>query len=265
MVQSNPALSQGVAQVKFILTARKHSADTVTAGPTNQPQPIIFDPISNLKFPSNLSDPDNVPSHTADPLFFPPAMANLTDTAARTMVSAAIAEISRILDQDSFKTSGNCSKCIASLSIGQTVARMAPTYLPEAIISLCEATRYKSHKECREIYAASSFGAPWTQVLAYADVHGLDGQYICSYLSSDFCPRPELSIPTEVKFPKLRPNNPAKPSPRGNRIKVLHFSDLHLGERAFFVELLPSLTQTTAPRHSVQDWVGSQLYIWDVL
>ncbi|KAK4230455.1 Metallo-dependent phosphatase-like protein [Podospora fimiseda] len=202
----------------------------VTPGPTNQPQPMVFDPISNLTFPFSLTDPDHVPSHAGDPILFPPATSNLTEAAAEALVSKAVAEIMGIIDGNDSVATGNCSKCLSCLSVAKMVARMAPTYLPDAMIHVCRTTNYKSHKACRETFESSAFGAPWTQVLANADVDGLDGNYICSFFSPDFCPRPELA-PFRVKFPKDKPLISSKPRPSGNRVRVLHLSDLHLDTR----------------------------------
>ncbi|KAK4159001.1 Metallo-dependent phosphatase-like protein [Cladorrhinum sp. PSN259] len=216
--------------VPAIFPTSVFSSYYVTPGPANQPQPVIFDPISNLTFPFNLTDPDNIPNLAGDPIFFPPALTNLTKSAAENFTSAAVAEIFRILDGNSSLLASNCSKCVSCLSVGQTAARVAPTALPAAIVHLCRETGYKTHKVCREMFEASTFGTPWTQVLANADVGGLDGQYICSFLSPDFCPRPELA-PFKVKFPKPKPLAPRQPTPSGNKVKVLHLSDLHLDTR----------------------------------
>lgn len=83
-----------------------------------------------------------------------------------------------------------------------------------------------------DIVVASTFGAVWTQILAFADVKGLDGQYICNSQSATFCPRPStLASNTAKLFPKPKPLNPIVPKASGKRVKVLHISDFHLDPR----------------------------------
>ncbi|KAK0674005.1 Metallo-dependent phosphatase-like protein [Cercophora samala] len=201
----------------------------VTPGPAtdSQPQPIIFDPISNLTFPFDLTNPNRTPTHGLDPVLYPSALANLTHEDTKTLILDAIDSIRGILKTN---TSDNCSKCIASLLVGQTVARFAPTWLPEAMITLCKETGFQRAAVCDETYQPATYGAPWTQVLSFANVSGLDGQHICASLSPTFCPPPTV-VPYKVQFPKPRPNDTELPTRSGTKIKVLHLSDLHLDTR----------------------------------
>ncbi|KAK3377756.1 Metallo-dependent phosphatase-like protein [Podospora didyma] len=207
-----------------------YSSYYVKPGPTNEPQPAIFDPVLNITFPFNLTNPETIPTHGTDPVLFPSALANLTDSTADALVGAAFLEILGILEANHTGLVSNCSKCIAALSVAQMTAKLAPTHLPGAMVFLCQLTKYKTDAACKNTYAASNFGATWTQILANADIVGLDGQYICASLSSDFCPWPYV-VPVEVKFPKPRPKNPKQPHRSGKRAKVLHLSDLHLDTR----------------------------------
>lgn len=122
----------------------------------------------------------------------------------------------------------NCSKCIAALSVGQMAAKLAPSYLPDAMVDLCQTTGFGSNSTCQSTYEASAFGAVWTQVLAKADVAGLDGRYICSSLSTKFCSAPPV-IPAKATFPKAKPANVRVPVRSGKTVKVFHLSDMHLG------------------------------------
>ncbi len=190
---------------------------------------MIYDPVLNISFPLNLTSPDSIPLRDDDPLVFPVAAANISSSGSEALVSAALAEILGIVASNQSGLSSNCSKCVAALSVGQLVAKLAPTYLPDAMVALCQATGYASNASCHANYAASNFGASWTQVLAKADVTGLDGRYICAYLSSSFCPSPPVT-PVKAVFPKPRPVQPKEPRRSGKKVKVLHMSDLHLGE-----------------------------------
>ncbi|CAG8956934.1 hypothetical protein HYFRA_00011984 [Hymenoscyphus fraxineus] len=199
--------------------------------PTSEPQPAIFDPVLNITYPLNLTDPTTIPSASTDPVFYPVAIANLTNATSETIIQAAIAEIKDIISENG-GLSGNCSKCIAALSVGKVVAQLAPTYIPDAMVSLCQSTGWGTTKSCQTSYNATNFGAIWTQILALADVNGLDGRYICSSLSSTFCPAPALTpLNTTGLFPKPKPLDLYVPEPSGERVKVIHLSDFHLDPR----------------------------------
>ncbi|KAK0635193.1 Metallo-dependent phosphatase-like protein [Bombardia bombarda] len=207
-----------------------YSSYYVKPGPTSEPQPVIYDPILNITFPFNLTNPEAIPTHDDDPVLYPPAQANLTHDAAEALVAAATAEVLSIIEANDTGLSSNCSKCIAALSVAQMVARLAPTYLPDAMVSLCLSTGFKPESVCKNTYEASNFGASWTQILAKANVASLDGRYICAYLSTDFCAQPPVS-PSRAKFPKPRPLQLQPPRRSGNKVKVFHLSDLHLDTR----------------------------------
>lgn len=162
-------------------------------------------------------------------MLYPVAAANLSDAAASALVSKAMTEVLNIISADNTNLTDSCSKCAAALSVGQMVARLAPSYLPDALVALCQTTGFSSNSTCQTTYEATSFGAVWTQVLAKADVAGLDGRYICSSLSTSFCSAPPV-IPVKASFPKERPADVSVPVRSGTRAKVFHLSDMHLGK-----------------------------------
>ncbi|KAK0719621.1 Metallo-dependent phosphatase-like protein [Lasiosphaeris hirsuta] len=230
-----------------------YSSYYVKPGPTNEPQPAIFDPILNITFPFNLTNPETVPIHGTDPVLYPPAVGNLTDENAEAVVAAAMAEVAAIIEANNTSISKNCSKCIAALSIGQIVAKLAPAHLPDALVSVCQMTSFRPAKLCQTTYEASSFGASWAQILASADVVGLDGQYICASLGN-MCPHPPL-IPVKAVFPKPKPTKPKKPQRSGKRAKVLHLSDLHLDTR-YATGSEANCTSSMCCRYSAPDTDG---------
>lgn len=160
-----------------------------------------------------------------DPIFFPEALYPASDA------SAIIANATRRVTEIIAGNGSNCSKCISALEVGQYVAHRVPELLPDLLVDLCISTKFKSNVTCLENYAAQNYGAVWSQVLSFANVTGSDGQYICNYLSSNFCPRPyTLSSDTSSYFgPK--PKVCTAPKPSGNRVKVLHMSDMHIDPR----------------------------------
>lgn len=139
-----------------------------------------------------------------------------------------MAQIMGIVSANNTGLTDSCSKCVAALSVGQVVAKLAPSHLPGAMVQLCQTTAFSSNSTCQSTYEASAFGAVWTQVLAKADVAGLDGRYICSSLSTSFCSAPPV-IPKKATFPKERPAGVSVPVRSGKTVKVFHLSDMHLG------------------------------------
>ncbi|KAJ0117611.1 Ser/Thr protein phosphatase [Diaporthe amygdali] len=162
------------------------------------------------------------------PTAFPTSVySSYYDSASAAVISAAVDEILQIISANSSGLAGNCSKCVAALSVAKLAANLAPTYVPDAMVALCQATGFSSNSSCQTTYEAGSFGAVWTQVLAKADVAGLDGRYICSSLSTKFCTAPPV-IPVKAMFPKERPVNASMPVRSGKRAKIFHLSDMHL-------------------------------------
>jgi hypothetical protein len=202
----------------------------VKPAPTTEPQPALHDDVLNITYPLNLTNPKTIPTADTDPVYYPPGL-GLTNVTSEALVQIALAEIKSII-HDVGGLSGNCSKCIAALSVGKFLAQAAPEYVPDAMISLCQSTGFASNASCTSTYTAGSYGAIWTQVLALADVTGLDGQYICSTLSTQFCTVPTTTpLNTTGLFPKPKPKNYTTPKASGKRVKVLHLSDFHLDPR----------------------------------
>ena len=200
--------------------------------PTQEPQPVIFDAVLGLTFPFNLTDPENIPTSSNDPVFFPKPIGTVPDGSADAFVQAAVGQIREIITGGNIV--GNCSKCIAALNVGKQVAQVVPSKLPAAMIELCETFAFASNSSCQSTFSAGSLGSIWTQVLALADVSGQDGLYICNSLSSSFCAAPATNtLNTTGLFPKEKPANATRPKQSGKRVKVLHLSDIHLDPRYY--------------------------------
>lgn len=225
---SMPGAASYVVPTAFPTTV--YSSFYVNPGPTQEPQPAIFDPILNITFPLNLTDPSTIPTVDADPVLYPEPVANLSDSAAKAVIAASISQVLDIVSANNSAFTDSCSKCVAALSIGQMVAKIAPSYLPDAMVQLCQITEFSTNSTCESNYQAGNFGAVLTQVLAEADVAGLDGRYICSSLSTKFCSAPPV-IPTKATFPKEKPVDVHVPARSGQRVKVFHLSDMHLDPR----------------------------------
>lgn len=200
---------------------------------SQEPQPKLYDPVLNITFPRNLTDPDTLPDHDPDPVYFPQPIEKLPLHQQKQVIHEAVSGIKQIISSAGSSTN-NCSMCKTALSKAQHAAQLAPELVPAAMYRLCLSTDYESKDYCQEDTEASAFGQIWTQVLALADVTGLDGDYICNYISSDICDFPTTS-PLNINdwFPKPKPADCEQrvPKPSGERVKVLHMSDFHLDPR----------------------------------
>ncbi|KAL8947285.1 MAG: hypothetical protein Q9222_006413 [Ikaeria aurantiellina] len=196
---------------------------------TEEPQPALFDPVLNITYPLNLTNPDTIPTTDDDPVFYPQPLVNVSNATAASLFQAAIANITDIIQTPGLS---NCTKCQDALAVAKTVAQTTPQSVPNMLVQLCEKFKFASNSSCVNNYAATNYGAIWTQVLAFATVQGLDGRYICNHLSSTFCSQP-ATLPTNTTglFPKPKPANATAPKPSGERVKVLHLSDFHLDPR----------------------------------
>ncbi|KAH1429748.1 hypothetical protein KXX22_000333 [Aspergillus fumigatus] len=226
---SLPGASSYVASAGFPTSAFS-SYYYLPAEPTQQPQPVIQDPVLHTTFPYNLTNPNTIPTENNDPVVFQTPSKKLSDSQQHELIQAVVANVTSIVNGNA--THGSCNKCKAALAATKPAALYAPTLVPDTIISLCKEFNFRSNATCEEDYAASVFGAVWTQVLAYADVEGLDGDYICHALNKSFCCPPATSpLDTAGLFPKPKPANPRVPKASGKRVKVLHLSDFHLDPR----------------------------------
>ncbi|KAJ5924315.1 hypothetical protein N7466_008502 [Penicillium verhagenii] len=197
--------------------------------PTKEPQPIIYDSVLNYTFPFELTNPDSIPQ-SQDELFFPPPLVSLSPVEGQAFIEAVVTNVSNILKSKA--PENQCEKCKKALAAAKPAALFTPAMAPEAMVRLCKAFQFASNVTCENDYSIHAFGTIWTQVLAYADVEGLDGQYICHSLKSSFCPQP-MTRPLNASswFPKPKPPNAHAPKASGERVKVLHMSDFHLDSR----------------------------------
>ncbi|KAJ5390754.1 uncharacterized protein N7496_001822 [Penicillium cataractarum] len=225
---SLPGLSSYVAGPGFP-TSAFGSYYVSPALPTREPQPIIYDPVLDLTFPYELTNPDVIPE-SSDEVFYPVPKGNLNSHQKHALVEGIKTNVSEIIKSGGSET--RCSKCKRAMAAAKPAALYAPLLVPDAMISLCKTFGFKSEDACEETFASQAFGAIWTQVLAYADLEGLDGQYICHYLNNDFCEQPQTQhLDTSKLFPKPKPAQVQVPKASGERVKVLHMSDFHLDAR----------------------------------
>lgn len=199
------------------------------AEPTKQPQPIIYDPVLDITFPLELTDPDNIPNNQ-DEVFLPVPPTHMPAKKRYKLVQEAVANVRDILKSNNSDTS--CTRCKKALAAAKPAALHASYHVPNAMINLCKEFGFHDHEVCEQKFAMNTLGTVWTQVLAYADVEGLDGQYICHSLNSKYCSAPKTSpLDTTDLFPKPKPTDAQVPKASGERVKVLHLSDFHLDAR----------------------------------
>lgn len=130
-------------------------------------------------FPRNLTNPHTIPTNvTDDPYYFPSAIANVSSSGKHAIISSVVSQINHIISSTEFPT--NCSRCVAGLSVAKTAALLAPEMVPNAMVALCKQYKLHSNATCEADFDVNTYGYTWTQVLAFADVSGSDGQYICN-------------------------------------------------------------------------------------
>jgi len=186
---------------------------------TAEPQPLIHDPVLNITYPCNLTDPNNIPQIDNDPVFYPQPIQRLSQAQQQAVINQTITQITGVA-----KGSGtNCTKCIDSLVYAKKAAQLAPSLVPDMMVELCTSLGLHSKATCQSDFNATTFGAIWTQSLYFADVTGYDGHFICNSISSSTCAAPKTSpLDTSCHFPKPKPKNACAPKPSGKKVKVLH-------------------------------------------
>ncbi|WVQ68661.1 uncharacterized protein L199_006870 [Kwoniella botswanensis] len=197
----------------------------------SQVQPVITDSILNKTFALNLTDPETILNNdTSDPLFYPQGHSNLTQASAEQFYQNVTAQIEGIIGGGE---GSNCTKCMDALTAASRLAKEHPKLVPQLLVSMCKKYKFASGNGC-QVYSEHAQGPFYAQVLAYADVGGSDGQYLCqNFISVSKCPRPALPKFDASEFwTKPKPSNVTAPVPKGtNRVKVLHMSDFHIDPR----------------------------------
>ncbi|KAH0838124.1 sphingomyelin phosphodiesterase [Lanmaoa asiatica] len=191
---------------------------------SEQPQPVISDPVTHEVFPYSLTNPNVIPQNdTSDPHPFPPV------AGSSKILEQAIAQVKSISANPIFGTN-QCARCQASLEAAKFLALSAPDQGSNFAVALCEYFNYSS--SCEANYGPLTLGPMLTQVMSFADVGGYDGQLLCAQFLG-LCSYPD-TLPLNITgwFAKPKPNPlPVLKQPSGERLKVLHVSDLHIDPR----------------------------------
>jgi hypothetical protein len=140
---------------------------------TAQPQPAIYDSFLRITYPLNLTNPATIPTIETDLIPYP---ASMNSSAKGTIIQNwAVNQMQGILNGSAGIT-GNCSRCVAALEVGQALAQQAPQNFPAALAALCIKMKYQSTPFCNGIYGPSRLSTSWNIILQQADVKGQDGQ-----------------------------------------------------------------------------------------
>jgi sphingomyelin phosphodiesterase len=151
-----------------------------------QPQPVVSDPVivsvfskfvsptihypspKHKVYPLSLTDPNNIPvNDTADPHPLPPK------ASPSRLYRESYAQIISIAANPIFGNN-TCARCQAGLEAAKFLALAAPEQGPVLAVALCQ--HFNFSKSCDKIYSETVSGSVITQVVANADVGGLDGQ-----------------------------------------------------------------------------------------
>ncbi|KAI6008598.1 sphingomyelin phosphodiesterase [Pisolithus marmoratus] len=191
-------------------------------GTSAQPQPVISDPATHSVFPEILTDPANFPKNdTVDPHPLP------TPLQPTQLLQQAIGQIKSVASNPILDT---CAKCQSSFTIAKMLVLAAPEQGPLLAEAICVYLNFSS--TCYNEYNELALGSVFTQVVALGDMGGYDGQLICARLLN-LCPVPAtVPLNMTVWFAKPKPNPlPPPKKPSGERLKVLHVSDIHIDPR----------------------------------
>ncbi|KAI6009217.1 sphingomyelin phosphodiesterase [Pisolithus marmoratus] len=191
-------------------------------GTSAQPQPVISDPATHSVFLEILTDPANFPKNdTVDPHPLP------TPLQPTQLLQQAIGQIKSVASNPMLDT---CAKCQSSFTIAKMLVLAAPEQGPLLAEAICVYLNFSS--TCYNEYSELALGSVFTQVVALGDMGGYDGQLICARLLN-LCPVP-ATVPLNMTawFEKPKPNPlPPPKKPSGERLKVLHVSDIHIDPR----------------------------------
>ncbi|KAJ6485920.1 Metallo-dependent phosphatase-like protein [Mycena sanguinolenta] len=191
----------------------------------SQVQPVIKDPVeTNVVYPLSLTSPDTIPTNdTVDPHPLPPT------ASSSQLFQAAFDQIIAISTNPIFGTN-NCARCQAGLEVAKFLAMASPESGPELAVQLC--FHFNFNSACGTQFSRLALGSVITQVIANANVGGYDGQMLCQNFLG-LCPLPPASpLNLTSWFAKPKPDPlPAPKTPSGERLKVLHLSDIHIDPR----------------------------------
>ncbi|KAG2353558.1 sphingomyelin phosphodiesterase [Suillus spraguei] len=189
---------------------------------SEQPQPVISDPVTHEIFPFSLTGPNNIPQYdTVDPPNPLPPKAS-----SQKLLQQAVAQIKSL----------QRIQCSASLEVAKFLALAAPEQGTNLALTLCEYFNYSS--SCEESYGPLVKGPILTQVVSFADVGGYDGQFL------GLCPAPvttTLNLTGWFAKPKPNPLPPPK-QPSGQLLKVMRTAQRQTA-------LLPQTPLVPAPRY----------------
>lgn len=119
----------------------------------------------------SLTNPDTIPkNNTVDPHPLPP-----TASSSR-LLQQAVIQVKSIANNPIYGDN-TCARCQAGLEVAKFLALAAPEQGPNLAVELCELFSFSS--TCGTSFSRLALGSVITQVIANADVGGLDGQ-VCS-------------------------------------------------------------------------------------
>lgn len=220
---------------------------------TAEPQPVIVNQVNNVStYAFNETNPFSVPQKDyVDSAYLPPSknatlanpdaqilpagfnITSLSTAESRMIVKNATDAINTLINGSATDAASKCETCKSALSIAQNAAQQAPWEIPSMLTELCIQYKFSKNPTCPTLFAPNVEGGPATQVLYFANFTSDDAQYICN---SQFkvCPKPVVSAyyPTLSDLvPTAKPSNASAPRSSGERLQVLHLSDIHIDPR----------------------------------
>ncbi|GAO48093.1 hypothetical protein G7K_2280-t1 [Saitoella complicata NRRL Y-17804] len=139
-------------------------------------------------------------------------------------------QIDGIITSSAFE--GNCSKCIAGVTVAKFLALSHPEEIPALLQNTCKKYGFATDEKCEKQYASDELGPYIAQVLARMDVTTDDMQLFCAQQLGGYCPLPApIAIDESQWFAKPKPSGAVEPQGSGKTIRVIHLSDSHYDPR----------------------------------
>ncbi|WWC61693.1 uncharacterized protein I303_104278 [Kwoniella dejecticola CBS 10117] len=219
--------ASGIFPTSLFLSYWNEPTQTVS-----QVQPVVTDLVFNTTYPLDLTSPDKIPNDTSTKDNYPAT--TLEGEEADKLYESVLADVQSIIaGSEEGDSRSNCTKCTDAMVSAGSLTKQAPRLIPKLLVNLCNDYEFGSTDDCLR-YSQNSNGPYYAQVLAYADLSGSDGQFLChQFLGVSKCEKPPLPKFDASEFwSKPKPSNVVLPESKGtNRIKVLHISNLHLDPR----------------------------------
>jgi hypothetical protein len=72
--------------------------------PTQEPQPALHDPVLNITYPVNLTNPDTIPDEDPDPVYYPSPTVKLDGPSATAFLDAVVRNVTAVIGAGEYRS-----------------------------------------------------------------------------------------------------------------------------------------------------------------